>query len=227
MYYERRLDGILSDWWRDSGRKPLVLQGARQTGKSTSVREFGKRCELYLELNLERHDDLSLVRSCRSAEDLLTALASRHNITRYPPGTLLFVDEIQESAEAIRWLRFLHEDQQEIAVVTAGSLMQVRLAGRDLSFPVGRVTFRTLRPFSFLEFVRACGQNVLAKRLVEDGLSGGVTPNPVHEQAMELLRDYLLAGGMPEAVATWEGQGDLQFAGLIGVFAMDGEAGMA
>lgn len=203
MYVPRKIDRVLADWALEPDRKPLVLRGARQTGKSSSVRELGRGFELFLELNLERQEDLALVRACRSAAELLAALAARANVAAFPERTLLFLDEIQESPEAIGWLRFLREDYPSLHVVAAGSLLEVRLEDRGLSFPVGRVTFRTLRPLSFAEFLDATGKDVLASRL-RNGLTSadGIAP-ALHDQALGLLRDYLWVGGMPEAVVRW------------------------
>lgn len=203
MYFARQMDSILAAWAAGEDRKPLILRGARQTGKSSSVRHLGDGFELFLELNLERYDDLALVRACRSPADLLKALAARHNIAAFPDRTLLFLDEVQESPEAIQWLRFFREDHPQLGVIAAGSLLEVRLQERGFSFPVGRVTFRTLRPLSFREFLQALGKEVLAESLREGAVPGvGIAP-PLHAQALTLLRDYLLTGGMPEAVATW------------------------
>jgi hypothetical protein len=203
MYFPRRADAVLEAWATGPDRKPLVLRGARQTGKSSLVRDLGRRFELFLELDLERRADLALVRTCSSPADLLAALAARHDLVRFPERTLLFLDEVQESPEAIRWLRFFHEDHPELAVVAAGSLLEVRLQERGFSFPVGRVTFRTLRPFGFLEFLSAVGKEVLAGRLVESVAERKPLPAPLHAQALEQLASYLLVGGMPEAVARW------------------------
>jgi len=207
MYFQRDIDEVLLDWMGEPNRKPLVLRGARQTGKSASVREFGKRFDLFLELNLERHVDLSLVRSCSSAAELLAALSSRHNLPRFPDSTLLFLDEIQQSPEAIQWLRFLHEDHPQLAVLAAGSLLEVRLEQGGFSFPAGRVAFRTLRPFSCFEFFRARGKDVLLEQLCEAVRDGCQPPAALHEQALNMLREYLLVGGMPEAVRAWAGSG--------------------
>lgn len=203
MYIDRKIDTVLDEWAGSSDRKPLVLRGARQTGKSSAVRQLGRRFELFLELNLERHDDLALVRSCNSADELLLALAARHNVERFPERTLLFLDEVQESAELIHWLRFFYEDHPELFVVAAGSLLEVRLLEKGFSFPVGRVTFRTLHPLSFFEFLGAGGRDVLARRLGEDLAAGRGVAAPLHAQALPLLRDYLFVGGMPEAVVRW------------------------
>ncbi|MFV2074428.1 MAG: ATP-binding protein [Thermoanaerobaculales bacterium] len=205
-YLPRDIDLVLKRWSETDDRKPLVLRGARQTGKSASVRHFGKSFDLFLEVNLERFEDLSMVRSCRSHEDLLSALRTRHNIVEWPRRTLLFLDEIQESPEAIQWLRFFREDRPDLFVVAAGSLMEVRLADKGFSFPVGRVTFRVQRPFSFFEFLRAIGHEVLLDVIVDGALAGSGPPPPVHRQALELLRDYLLVGGMPEAVVHWRSE---------------------
>lgn len=203
MYLPRHIDQTLLDWTQAQDRKPLILRGARQTGKSSSIRQLGKRFELFLELNLERYDDLSLVRSCRSSDELLRALAARENVERFPPRTLLFLDEIQESPDAVQWLRFLREDHPELFVVAAGSLMEVRLQERGFSFPVGRVTFRTLRPFTFFEFLTGSEHDVLGRQLYQSLQEGRPTPEALHRQALELLRDYLVVGGMPEAVSRW------------------------
>jgi len=203
VYLPRSIDSILLAWASETDHKPLVLRGARQTGKTQAVRRLAEHFDLFLELNLERFEDLSLVRSCRSADELLTALAARHNLERFPARTLLFLDEIQESPEAVAWLRFLREDHPQLFVVAAGSLLEVRLQERGFSFPVGRVTFRVLRPFTFFEFLAANERDVLARHLTD--AVGEIRPiSPaLHEQALDLLRDYLLVGGMPEAVARW------------------------
>lgn len=203
MYFSRHIDTVLKAWAAEADRKPLVLRGARQTGKTAAVRRLAEHFDLFLELNLERFEDLSLVRSCRSAEELLTALAARHNLERFPARTLLFLDEIQESPEAVGWLRFFREDHPELFVVAAGSLLEVRLQERGFSFPVGRVTFRVLRPFTYFEFLAANGRDVLAGHLAEAVSDRRPIPPALHDQALDLLRDYLLVGGMPEAVARW------------------------
>jgi predicted AAA+ superfamily ATPase len=204
VYIPRNIDANLLNWSREADRKPLMLRGARQTGKTAAVHRLAGQFDLFLELNLGRFEDLSLVRSCRSADELLTALAVRHNVAHFPDRTLLFLDEIQESPEAMSWLRFLREDHPQLFVVAAGSLPQVRLQERGFSFPVGRVTFRVLRPFTFFEFLVANEREVLAGHLAAAVSEGRPVPPALHDQASELLfRDYLLVGGMPEAVARW------------------------
>ncbi len=205
MYLARNLDNVLLEWYRTTPRKPLVLRGARQTGKSTSVREFAKHAPLFLELNLERFEDKALALYSRSPAELLQALQVRHNQGVLPRDTVLFLDEIQALPHLTGWLRFLAEDYPELAVIAAGSLLEVRMAAKGFSFPVGRVTFRMLRPLSFLEFCRASGKSVLVD-VIESSLREPRLLGPnVHSAAMELLRDYLVVGGMPEAVSAWTG----------------------
>ncbi len=202
-YLGRHIDEDLHAWAGSSGRKPLILRGARQTGKTESVRHLGREFDLFLELNLERHVDRSLVRSCDSAEDLLEALALRHDLARFPDRTLLFLDEIQEDARVVNWLRFLFEDHPELWVVAAGSLLEVRLRERDFSFPVGRITFRYLHPFSFHEFLLAVGRSRLANTLRDAAQELTPLSGQARALAEQTFREYLLVGGMPEAVRLW------------------------
>ena len=204
MPLSRYADRTLQSWMNRADRKPLIVRGARQTGKSTAVRRLGESAPLFLELNFERHQDLALVQSCNSAEELLQRLQQHHNLVALPPGTLLFLDEIQEHPEALSWLRFFYEDFPEIAVVAAGSLLEVRLRDTPLPFPVGRVEFLRLEPLTFLDFLSATNDNKLAADLRSEfenphGISAGL-----HHLAMERLRTFLVVGGMPEAVAKWE-----------------------
>lgn len=201
-YFARTIDTHLEDWSTEPGRKPLLLRGARQTGKTSSVRHLGASFELFLELNLERYADLALVRSCRSPDELLQALMARHNLLRLPARTLLFFDEIQERKEAVSWLPLFAEQRPEIAVIAAGSLMDVLLEKRDLAFPTGSVSFLSMAPMTFFEFLRAQERLVLAKLLLSSAKAGAITTE-LHEQALDQLRDYFFVGGMPEAVSRW------------------------
>jgi uncharacterized protein len=208
-YLSRLIDPVLDAWYAlpPPRRKPLILRGARQTGKSSSVRALGRRTRAFVELNLERWADRELVRSCRGADELLKALAVREDVARLPDDTLLFLDEVQEALEIIPWLRFLHEDEPRIAVITTGSLLEVRLHEGGFSFPVGRVTFRELQPFSFFEFLAATGRATLRDEAQEAARARAPLARPLHDEALARLGDYLLVGGMPEAVVRWRGGG--------------------
>jgi uncharacterized protein len=203
MTLPRKTDILLQSWWKRPDRKPLILRGARQTGKSTAVQQLGQESPLFLELNLERHSDLALVRTCHSAEELLQRLQQQHNLSTLPPGTLLFLDEIQEHPAALAWLRFFREDFPQLAVIAAGSLLEVRLRDQALPFPVGRVEFLRLEPFTFLEFLAATGDNRLDQDLRHTYANPEGIETGLHSLAMERFRTFLLVGGMPEAVAKW------------------------
>ena len=225
-YVARLIDADLVAWATSSDRKPLVLRGARQTGKTAAVRQLGRTFDLFIELNLDRLADRRMVEDSRTPAELLAALQVRHNLAQLPPSTLLFLDEIQESPKAVAWLRTFYEDHPALAVVAAGSLLEVRAAAGGFSFPVGRVTFRYLHPLSFFEFLGALGRDVLLDHLHRAAAHHQAPPPPIHAAALELLRDYLWVGGMPEAVVTWASSGspvrvrDLQ-ADLMQAFSED------
>jgi len=203
MPFPRTADRHLAAWFARPNRKPLVLRGARQTGKSTAVRKLGAQAPLFLELNLERHRDLSLVRTCRSAGELLERLQQRDDLARLPPNTLLFLDEVQEHPEALAWLRFFFEDHPGLAVVAAGSLLEVKLRNQALPFPVGRVEFFRLEPLTFLDFLEATGSGRIAAGLRAELHRKDGIPEGLHRLALERFRDFLLVGGLPEAVEVW------------------------
>jgi len=203
MYVVRAVDGALTEWALEVERRPLVLRGARQTGKTSAVRRLGESFDAFLELNLERLPDRRLVDGAASLDELLLALRLRHNLDRFPRRTLLFLDEIQESTKAVQWLRFLYEDHPELWVVAAGSLLEVRLAERGFSFPVGRVGFRWVHPFTFFDFLEATEGQALRAHLEDAARTLAPVAMPVHEQALAALADYLLVGGMPAAVTAW------------------------
>ncbi len=215
MAFSRYFDSALQSWWKRPDRKPLILRGARQTGKSTAVRELGKKARQFIELNFERHRDLQIVRSCNSPEQLLQRLKEVFNFADFPSGTLLFLDEVQEHPDAINWLRFFYEDFPQIAVVAAGSLMEVRLRDSALPFPVGRVEFLRIEPLTFLDFLDATSNIQLASSLRNEFSNPDGIPEGLHQLAMDKFRSFLLVGGMPEAVAKWDASADWNEVGLV------------
>lgn len=203
MTFPRHANAQLARWYASPRRKPLILRGARQVGKSTAVQTLAGEVPLLLELNLERYEDLSLIRSCRSAAELVQRLEQHHNVTTLPPGTLIFLDEIQEHPEALSWLRFFYEDRPDLAVVAAGSLLEVRLRTHAMPMPVGRVEHLRIEPLSFGEFLVATGDDRIATDLTEAADRSNGIPEGLHTLAMERLRSFLLVGGLPEAVGVW------------------------
>ena len=203
----RFIDDQLRQWQDSTRRKPLILRGARQVGKTWSLKEFGKKCfESVALVDLERNPslrklfdgDLNSARICADLEVLL-----RQKIT--PGKTLLFFDEIQACPRAITALRYLYEEMPELHVVAAGSLLEFAL--KDASFPVGRVQFLNLYPLCFAEYLEAIGNAPAAAAV----LSNPAEISPVvHDLLREELKRYFFIGGMPAAVNAFKENGSLR-----------------
>jgi hypothetical protein len=205
---KRDLMAFFEDWRRRAARKPVILRGARQVGKSHLVRSLGASFERFVEVDFELlpktaslfESDLDPVRLVR---DL--SLATGEGII--PGRTLLFLDEIQACPRAITALRYFHERMPDLHVVAAGSLIDFAL--EEVGVPVGRVSFAHLHPLSFLEFLSAGGHAALRREIEEPQAPDGRFAPPVHDKLLRLLGEYLAVGGMPEAVATWWAGQDL------------------
>ena len=197
---DRKQLALLDDWLARPLRKPLILRGARQVGKSTLVRLFAERCRRPLaEVNLERHPDLAPVFARNDPVHLLGVLEALPRVGTIGPDGLLFLDEIQAVPEAIPALRYLREEKADLPVLAAGSLLDFALADHRLSMPVGRVSYLHMGPMTFTEFLRAVGAEPLAARIVAFEMEPGLDP-VIHRRLLDLLRTYLFTGGMPEAV---------------------------
>lgn len=203
----RFIDDQLQQWQISTWRKPLILRGARQVGKTWSLKEFGKnRFESVALVDLERNPflrklfdgDLNAARICSDLEVLL-----RQNIT--PGKTLLFFDEIQACPRAITALRYFYEEMPGLHVVAAGSLLEFAL--KDASFPVGRVQFLNLYPLCFAEYLEAIGNTPAAAAVL--GNPADISP-VVHDLLREELKRYLFIGGMPAAVNAYKENGSLR-----------------
>ena len=196
--YSRQIITQLRAWKERSNRKPLVLRGARQVGKTTLVKEFGKNFDHFIYLNLEVADDAAVFRSHDRVESIVDYLFFRQHIKKSECGkTLLFIDEIQEEEAAIPMLRYFYECTPWLYVIAAGSRLQ-SLVRKHISFPVGRVEYMTLRPFTFEEFLNAMEGEDCFQRLRDLKISGAM-----HNDLMRLFNQYALIGGMPEAIATY------------------------
>ncbi|HCC52849.1 MAG TPA: ATPase [Porphyromonadaceae bacterium] len=201
--FERSIEKELEHWANDPYRKPLVLRGARQVGKTTIVNRFAGKFENYLSVNLEKSDARKLFESTDNVKELLPLLFLYANIKRNAGRTLLFIDEIQNSPHTVSLLRYFYEELPEIHVIAAGSLLETILDSH-ISLPVGRVQYMALHPCSFIEFLNAVGE----KRFLEP-IRDAALPDVFHDMLNNLFNRYSLIGGMPEAVSRYTSERDL------------------
>ena len=195
---ERNVIAELDEWAKRTPHKPLILRGPRQVGKTTLVNEFAKKFDNYLYLNLYKPSAAALFEKEQEIEDLVTDIFLFCRKKREPGKTLLFIDEIQNSAPAIAKLRYFYEDGgPDLYVIGAGSLLETML-NKHISFPVGRVEYMAVRPCTFNEFLRAVGETLLEKALLECKI-----PEALHTRTMNLFNTFTLIGGMPEVVSNY------------------------
>jgi predicted AAA+ superfamily ATPase len=192
--FAREIIESFRKWAAKDTRKPLVLRGARQVGKTTSVNIFAKDFDQYIYLNLERKNERALFENDYSFNDLLMALFLHTKKIRHGGKTLIFIDEIQNSSRAISLLRYFYEGANDLYVIAAGSLLETIL-DRKTSFPVGRVEYMVLHPVSFKEFLCATDESELDKIIEKDTI-----PEYAHDELTRLFRKYLTIGGMPQVV---------------------------
>lgn len=159
--FERNALRWLRQWRIKSSRKPLVIRGARQVGKTSLVDSFAKEFDCYMKFNLDNVEDLALFAKEQPIEELFETLLLVRGKRKDAGSTLLFIDEIQNSPIAIKMLRYFYENLPEVYVIAAGSLLETMLSqNREVSFPVGRVEYMALHPCSFDEFLGALGRAV-------------------------------------------------------------------
>ena len=196
----------LEKWKNDKNHKPLIIQGARQVGKTWLMREFGaqhftKTAYFIFEKNERLQNIFKGDLDVQRILDSLSILAG----FKIMPNTLILFDEIQECPEAITALKYFYEQLPEYYIISAGSLLGVALHS-GLSFPVGKVNFMTLYPLSFYEFLDAIGENMKLEQLEQGNFD---ILKPFHNDLIELLKKYLFIGGMPEAVLSYATEKDL------------------
>jgi predicted AAA+ superfamily ATPase len=207
---ERLLYRQLVEWKSGKNRKPLLLQGARQTGKTYLLKEFARReygnCAYF---NFEQSPELGpLFNSTLSPDILIESLSAFIGKKIEPGSTLIFFDEIQAFPRAITSLKYFYEQAPEYHLAAAGSLLGVNV-GKTTSFPVGKVNFMTLYPMSFFECLAALGEDLLLKRL-EEQKQPEPLPEPIHEKLIRLFKYYLYIGGMPEVLQHYITHKDIQ-----------------
>ncbi len=198
-------------YWKDKiNRKPLIISGSRQTGKTYVVRQFAdKHFDNFLEVNFEKNPDICQIFEIGDTNAILNNLELLFDRKITEGKTLLFFDELQACPKAIEKLRYFYEDHPLLHLIAAGSLLNLTLNEFKYSMPVGRVEFAYLYPMNFFEFLMAVEQRGIYEFLQNFSLNTQI-PGPVHNKILSLLSLYYLIGGMPEAVKVYVQTGSLK-----------------
>jgi uncharacterized protein len=195
--YNRNIFIELQKWKESISRKPLLVRGARQVGKTTIVHEFGKSYQKYIYLNLERKEEARIFENYQTFAELVDTIFFIKNEQKNEEQTLIFIDEIQEVPAAINLLRYFKEDYPDLHVIAAGSLLETILAETQ-NTPVGRVQYLVLRPVRFSEFLAAITETNALEQYNTVPMESFA-----HDKLMRLFRTYTLIGGMPEIVQNY------------------------
>ena len=200
---KRKLNEVLIQWKDDPRRKPLVLRGARQVGKSWLVRNFADaHMHNLLEINFEQQPNAADLFSDQMPEKIVSRLELFARQEVIPGKTLLFLDEIQAAPQVFACLRYFYEQLPALHVVAAGSLLEFALGETHFPMPVGRIEYLHMGPMSYEEFLAATDRTQLANFLATYQI-GEELPGTIHDHYMKAFREYLVVGGMPEAVQSY------------------------
>lgn len=188
--------------WKDKFKLPLMLIGARQTGKTYILEKFCKEnFNNYIYINLDKEENIAEVFENSIEPDvIIEKIEIIKNIIINPEDTIIFLDEVQVSERAITSLKYFAESDKPYKVVCAGSLLGVKINRFKSSFPVGKVTIKYLYPMSFLEYLIALGETKLIEEIKIHYNSNEPLMNPIHEKALDLYKKYLVLGGMPALI---------------------------
>ncbi len=203
-YLLRFIDKDLLEWAKDKSRKPLLLRGARQVGKTSAVRKLAESFENYLEVNFEEHVEVyNFFENNLSPDEILENLSVYFNIPIKENNTLLFFDEIQSCPKALSSLRFFYEKKQGLHLIAAGSLLEFVLQSLP-TYGVGRIRSLFMYPFSFDEFLYAIGEDQLIGKRKSHNVENPFN-EAIHNKIVRLLKKYIILGGMPEVIKKYVG----------------------
>ena len=198
---KRIIDYFLMEWKTRTNRKPLLLRGARQVGKTHAIRTLGGQFENFIEINLETNQAArKIVEKDLNPNRMISQLSELLQKEINIGSTLLFFDEIQNVPSAITALRYFYEQIPDLHVISAGSLLDFTI--EQVGIPVGRVSSLYMYPMSFMEFLVA-SENIKWAKMILNHSTDIEMLEPVHEKLLELVGEYLAIGGMPEAVKEW------------------------
>ena len=210
QYLKRNIDKVLLAWSQEKppDRKPLLLRGARQVGKSSALRQLGKQFKHFIELNFDENKEVSsFFETSLSPQEICQQLALYYHTPIVPGETLLFFDEVQSCQPALAKLRYFYERYPELHVVAAGSLLEFALEEIP-SFGVGRIRSLFMYPFGFDEFLTAMNEEPLCDA-IKTASPDSPLAEPIHQQLLGKLKIFLICGGMPEAVSQYTRKLDL------------------
>lgn len=200
---KRDRSSFLTRWLHSKSRKPLVIRGARQTGKTWIVRDLATSEERNLvELNFEKRPDYASLFESNEPQEMLIHIGATIGKKLDPSKVILFLDEIQAAPELLGKLRWFAEEMPELPVIAAGSLLDFALAKHEFSMPVGRISYMYLEPLSFEEFLTATHQEEL-RHYLENYQWNTSMPQTIHDTCIKKIKEYLIIGGMPAAVSAW------------------------
>ncbi len=206
---------FLYQWLDSDDRKPLIIRGARQVGKTWLAHQLAKKSgRKLLALNFEKDPRAIALFESNSPQSTLALLSARFDTKIDPQQCILFLDEIQAAPELLAKLRWFYEDMPELAVIAAGSLLEFTLEQHEFSMPVGRISYLHLEPMSFEEFMLAKGRSQYLSLLQQYQINDE-WPQLAHDDLMALFKEYLVIGGMPAVVSNWIKHNDLS--GIAGL----------
>lgn len=207
--FNRKIVSFLKEWSVKPGRKPLVLRGARQVGKTSAALLFAKdRFRNTVHINLDKSDHLKLFREDLSIEDFEKIIQIKFHQRLIDGQTLVFIDEIQNAPSLIKLLRFFYEERPHLHVIAAGSLLEAFIEKLGFSLPVGRVEYAYLYPLDFFEYLEAKHEDDLLALLQSVSWNDRI-PDGVHQQALAHFHQYVMIGGMPEIVRSFLEEKDM------------------
>ncbi len=202
--FNRTILSLLRKWKNNPYRKPLILRGARQVGKTTAVNMFSREFDNYIYLNLELKKDRDIFNESMSIQEHFQAILVLKNINLKKGTTLIFIDEIQNSPIAVKLLRYFYEEMKQLFIIAAGSLFEIMLEKSNISFPVGRVEFIYMYPLSFEEFLKAKKETKLLE--IYHSLP---FKQFAHSKLLKVFHQYTLIGGMPEIIQKYISKEDI------------------
>lgn len=205
--YRKKIE-YLQEWRHRIDRKPLIIRGARQVGKSWLARELGKEFRNFIEINFDETPESESLFQTNNVSEVIQLIGAEKGINLIPGETLLFLDEIQNAPKVLPTLRYFYEKIPELHIIAAGSLLDFLLSESQFSMPVGRIEFMFLGPLSYEEYLMASSEGKLLDYINSFTLNC-LLPDSIHKKCLTYLRNYFIVGGMPEAVDLWIKQKDL------------------